>query len=125
IDVPSYPKYVSKDLYRSFGLKPHIFFDKETFGADKLVVNPARVGGDESGINAVSGEEEMRAILKDAPLSDKPKQDFQRLLPEQKDYFPGLSSDEKKARLARMSYAKYLTDIVGVSDEVVKIFQSM
>src|SRR6266581_5425928 len=53
IDVPSYPKYVNKDLYRSFGLKPHIFFDKETFGADKLVVNPARVGGDESGINAV------------------------------------------------------------------------
>src|ERR1700704_4192596 len=51
IDVPSYPKYVDKDLYRSLGLKPHIFFDKETFGADKLVINPARVGGDESGIN--------------------------------------------------------------------------
>jgi spermidine dehydrogenase len=125
IDVPSYPKYVNKDLYRSFGLKPHIFFDKETFGTDKLVVNPARVGGDESGINAVGGEAEMQAFLKDAPLSDKSRQDFHRLLREKKDYFPGLSSDEKKARLARMSYAKYLTDIVGVSDEVVKIFQSM
>src|SRR5258708_39755883 len=44
IDVPSYHKYVSKDLYRSLGLKPHVFFDKETFGADKLVVNAARAG---------------------------------------------------------------------------------
>jgi spermidine dehydrogenase len=125
IDVPSYHKYVSKDLYRSFGLKPHIFFDKETFGTDKLVVNPSRVGGDESGINTVGGEAEMRAFQKDAPLSDKAKQDFQRLLTEKKDYFPGLSSDEKKAHLARMSYAKYLSEVVGMSDEVVKIFQSM
>jgi len=125
IDVPSYPKYVSKDLYRSFGMKPHIFFDKETFGADKLVVNPARVGGDESGINAVGGEAEMRAFLKDAPLSDRAKQDFQRLYMEKKDYLPGLNSDEKKARLARMSYAKYLTENVGVGDEIVKLLQSM
>src|SRR2546422_9860702 len=29
IDVPSYPQYVSKDLYRSLGLAPNIFFDKE------------------------------------------------------------------------------------------------
>ena len=125
IDVPSYPKYVSKDLYRSLGLKPHIFFDKETFGADKLVVNPARIGGDESGVNFVGGEAELQAFLKDAPLSDRAKQDFQRVLAAPKDYFPGLTSDEKKARLARMSYAKYLTDVVGVSDEIVKLFQAM
>jgi hypothetical protein len=47
--VPSYPKYVDKNLYRSLGLKPRIFFDKETFGADKLVLNAVRGGGDESG----------------------------------------------------------------------------
>ena len=37
IDVPSYSKYVDKNLYRSLGLRPKIFFDKETFGVDKLV----------------------------------------------------------------------------------------
>src|SRR5208283_2837451 len=51
IDVPSYPKYVNKDLYRSLGLKPRIFFDKETFGADKLVRNAVHSGGDESGLS--------------------------------------------------------------------------
>jgi spermidine dehydrogenase len=124
IDVPSYHKYVSKDLYRSLSLKPRIFFDKETFGTDKLVANAVHTGGDESGINDVGGEAGLREFLKEAPLSAKAKEDFQRLLTEEKDYFPGLSSVEKKARLARMSYATYLTETAGVSDEIVKLFQA-
>ena len=125
IDVPSYPKYVDKNLYRSYGLKPHIFFDRETFGADKLVVNAIHAGQDESGVNDVGGEAELQAFLKDAPLSAKTKQDFERLLKAKKDYLPGLSSDEKKVRLARMSYAKYLTETASVSEEIVKLLQAM
>src|SRR5271163_4334341 len=83
IDVPSYPKYVSKDLYRSLAMKPRIFFDKETFGADKLVVNAVHSGGDESGISDEAGAAELRDFLKEAPLSEKAKEDFQRLLTEQ------------------------------------------
>jgi len=124
IDVPSFPKYVSKDLYRSLGLKPHIFFDKETFGADKLVANALHTGGDESGHNDAVDETELQAFLNQVPLSDKAKQDFKRLVEEKKDYFPGLSSDEKKARMARISYAKYLTEVAEVSDELVKLFQA-
>ncbi len=124
IDVPSYPKYVSKDLYRSLGLRPKIFFDKETFGSDKLTINPRSFGFDESGVNASTKETDLDVFLKDAPLSEKAKQDFQRLSAEKKDYFPGLSSDEKKARLARMSYAKYLSESVGMSDEIIKLFQA-
>ena len=125
IDVPSYPKYVSKGLYRSLGLKPRIFFDKETFGSDKLVANVLGAGGDESGLSDQSGEADLRDFLQAAPLSEKAKQDFQWLLTEKKDYFPGLSSDEKKARLARVSYAEYLTGTVGVSGEIVKMFQAL
>ncbi len=47
IDVPSYHKYVARDLYPSFGLTPKVFFDKETFGADALATNPIpHVGGE-------------------------------------------------------------------------------
>jgi spermidine dehydrogenase len=120
IDVPSYHQYVNKDLYRS----RHIFFDKETFGVDRLVVNAAHSGGDESGLSDEAGAAVLREFLREAPLSAKAKEDFQRLLTEEKDYFPGLNSDEKKGRLARMSYAKYLTDTMGVSDEIVKLFQA-
>jgi spermidine dehydrogenase len=127
IDVPSYSKYVNKGLYRSLGLKPRIFFDKETFGADKLVLNATRGVSDESGLGSTNdnGEADLAEFLKEAPLSPKAKEDFQRLVREKKDYFPKLTSDEKKARLARISYAKYLTDTVGVSEEIVKMFQAL
>ncbi len=119
------PKYVDKNLYRSYGLKPHIFFDREIFGADKLVVNAIHAGQDESGGNDIGGEAKLQAFLKDAPLAAKAKQDFERLLKAKKDYLPGLSSEEKKARMARMSYAKYLTETAGASDEIVKLLQAM
>jgi spermidine dehydrogenase len=125
IDVPSYPKHVDKNIYRSRGLKPQIFFDKETFGADKLVPNPKTSDFDESGINEPAGETAFATFMKEAPLSAKAKQDFQRLSTENKDYFPGQNSDEKKLRLARISYASYLTEIVGVSEEIVKMYQSL
>jgi spermidine dehydrogenase len=127
IDVPSYPKYVNKDLYRSFGLKPHLFCDKETFGEDKLVSNPLRAGGDETGDKDrdKSAGTALQAFLAEASVSAKAKEDLQRLLKDDKDYFPGLTSTEKKARLARVSYSRYLTETVGVSEEIVKILQPL
>jgi len=124
IEVPSYPRYVDKNLYRSHGMKPHIFFDKETFGTDKLVVNAMRAGGEEGAPDHESAEAALREFLTQAPLSTKARQDCQRLLTEEKDYFPNLNSNEKKARLARISYAKYLTETLGVSDEIVKLLQA-
>ena len=124
IDVPSYPKYVNRDLYRSFGLGPKIFFDKETFGADRLVTNPMpRVGGESEDDTARAHALEI--FLRDVPFSEAAKADYKRLVTEKTDYLPGLSSDEKKARLARMSYNSFLSELVKVSPEVVKLFQAM
>jgi spermidine dehydrogenase len=125
IDVPSYSKFVDKDLYRSLGLSPKIFFDKETFGADKLVVNPAPRGGNESEDPASQSSEAFKKFLADAPIADQAKRDLQSLMQEPKDYFPTLTSDEKKAKLARMSYAKFLRDIAGVHEDIVKMYQAV
>lgn len=125
IDVPSYHKYVDKNLYPSFGLHPKIFFDKETFGGDKLVINPRPRGGDDSADSAEGSPHLLKEFLAQAPIADKAKADLQRLYQEPKDYFPGLSSDEKKAKLARMSYASYLKDVCAMHEDIVKIFQAM
>jgi len=125
IDVSSYPKYVEKNLYRSQGMHPKIFFDKETFGSDKLVINPSPRGGSESD-DAVQGPPALlKQFLAEAPITDQAKRDLQRLYQEEKDYFPGVSSDEKKAKLARMSYASYLKDVAGVHDDIVKMYQAL
>ena len=124
IDVPSYHKYVDKKLYRSHGMRPHIFFDKEEFGTDRLVINPdARYGGESRGSGGSIWA--FKKFLKTAPISAEAKKDLRRLYTGKKDYMPGLSDEEKKARLARMSYAAYLTDVAKVSPELVKMFQAM
>jgi spermidine dehydrogenase len=124
IDVSSYPRYVNKNLYHSLGLRPGIFFDKETFGSDRLVPNPAPVGGGESGDGSANSAAIWEIFNEQSPLSEAAKQDLHRITFESADYFPGLNSGEKKARLARVSYARFLTDIARVSPELVKLYQA-
>jgi len=125
IDVASYPKYVDKKIYRSNGLRSKIFFDKETFGADKLVVNPNPRGGDEAEDASKFSTELMKQFLAEAPIADQAKIDLQRLYQDPKDYFPGLTSEEKKAKLARISYASFLKDVAGVHEDIIKMYQAI
>ena len=124
IDVPSYSKYFDGNLYRSFGLRPKVFFDKETFGVDRLVLSHLPRGGTDSEDPANASAESLKQFIADAPVADQAKHDLESLIREPKDYYPGLSSEEKKAKLARISYAKYLTEIAGVHPDIVKIYQA-
>ena len=124
IDVPSYSKYFDKNLYRSQGLRPKVFFDKETFGLDKLVVNFSSRGSGESEDSVPRVPEALKAFLRDAPIADKAKRDLQSLYEEPKNYFPGLSSEEKKAKLARISYANYLKEVAQIHEDIVKLYQA-
>jgi spermidine dehydrogenase len=123
IDVPSYSKFFDKDLYPSFQLSRHIFFDKETFGTEKSVIDPHPTIGGEGEDDEVRASA-LKTFLAGAPLSDGAKQDYVRLFKDKTDYYPGLTSIEKKARLARISYAEYLTKVVKVHPEIVKLFQA-
>ena len=105
------PKHAAdENFYAWHGLARGIFFDRETFGADKLVV--ARKGA------------AWREILAGAPLSDKARDDIVRIEEGTTDYFPGLSSAEKKARLSRMSYRDFLRDFVKADPAAVAVYQA-
>jgi hypothetical protein len=77
-------------FYAHLELKPGAFFDRETFGTDKLVV----------GIDKAT----LAHVLRQAPLSAKARDQLVELETGAVDYMPGLSSNEKKERLSRMSY---------------------
>jgi spermidine dehydrogenase len=124
IDVSSYPRYVSQDLYESMGLSRSIFFDKETFGADRLAPNPAPLGWGPTECCSPAAPDRWKEFLAQAPLSDAAKSDIKRLFALQPDYFSGLTSNEKKARLARISYEKFLREKVGVAEEVIRLYQA-
>jgi spermidine dehydrogenase len=125
IDVARFSNHIAKELYSSAGLQPSIFFDKETFGSNVLTVNPLPSGGSENegDKEPESKREAWNRFLAEAPLSAAAKHDLQTLR-QGVDYFPGLSSDEKKARLARISYAHYLSDIAHVDPQVIKLYQT-
>jgi spermidine dehydrogenase len=92
------------------GLERATFFDKETFGADRLVRNPAG--------------RPLLEFLKQTPLSEAVQKDIARIQLEKTDHMPGLSSSEKKARLARMSYADFLTKVVKADPGVLPFYQT-
>ena len=125
IDVPSFPQYMDRKLYRSFGLRSKIFFDKETFGVDRLVMNFSPRGGGESEDASPETPQLMKQFMAEAPIADQAKRDLKAFYEQPKDYYPGLTSDEKKAKLARISYASFLKDVASVHEDIVKLFQAM
>jgi spermidine dehydrogenase len=123
IDVSSYSRHVSKNLYRSLGLNSCTFFDKETFGVDKLTanVNPHWGGSEGSSPEAAAG---LKLFLSEAPIAEEAKRDLLHLCQEPRDYYPSLTSDQKKAKLARISYARFLKEVAGVHEDIVKVYQA-
>jgi len=105
----------NRQLYASLGLRGGHFFDKETWGADRLVVRPA--GG------AARGRRFPAEYVDQMPISARAKSDLQRLQdPQQPDYMPGLTSAEKKARLATMSLEHYLLEVAKVDKQCLWFF---
>src|SRR5262249_20666438 len=83
-----------KSFYGSIGLGRGIFFDRETFGSDKLVV----------GVGTVAWAE----LLADAPLTPRVRTDIARLYEAKIDYMPGLSREQTKDLLASMTSRAFL-----------------
>jgi len=123
IDVSSTVRVFDRKLYPSLGLSPSVFFDKETFGRDVLVVEPVPDWYSYPAPRRTA-DERWNIFFNAAPIAEVAKHDLRRLYEDKKDYLPGLSSDEKKARMARMSYAKFLTNVAGAHPDVVKYFQA-
>jgi spermidine dehydrogenase len=110
IDVSRRAQVLDANLYAGLGLRRAFFFDKETFGVDQLLSGYSRQLPDE--------------FLRAAPLAEAVKRDLRRLFTDQWDPMAGMSSADKKARLARMSYAHFLTDVWTLDPGVLPLFQT-
>jgi len=109
----------NRDLYRSLGLGSAYFFDKETWGVDKLVARKPSGGGRGWDEFAVTPE-----YVAGMPLSEQARKDLLRLYDKnQPDYMPGLSSAEKKLKLAKMSYKDFLLNAAKIDPQVYWFFQ--
>jgi spermidine dehydrogenase len=127
IDTPSHYSKVSRGLLTDLGVETErfykaydqklysklgtsVFFDRETFGEDRLV----------PGLHVLPWPE----FLAKTPLSEEVRRDIARVYTEKIDYLPDLSPEQKRAKLAKISYADFLTKICKVHPDALKFFQS-
>ncbi len=111
IDLKRFYAAFDQHRYEKLGLGMGTFFDRETFGVDRLLK-----GGK---------EDVSRAFLAKVPLPDAARKDLVRLYHTPKDYLRGISSDEKKARLAKLSYRDYLLDVVKLNPAAMPFLQTL
>ncbi len=102
-------------VYDRLGLSRGIFFDKETFGVDRLVVTGER--------SRDLSPDRLKAWLDEAPLTPAVRRDIVRIETGREDHLPGLTSDQKKERLSRLSYQDYLLKTVKADPGVLAFYR--
>ena len=107
-------------LYSSLGLQPAVFFDKQTFAEDRLVVGEP--GADWQG--GSTSRLTWKEFLARTPLSPQVQRDIERIQEGTVDYMPGLTSVEKKDRLSRISYKEFLLNVVKADAGVIPFYQT-
>ena len=112
IDRERFGEGAARDRGRPRGLGRAFFFDSATFGEDRLVTG--------------YGRQPWPEFVEQTPLSAAARRDLVRLNDDASGFetMPDLTSDEKKARLARISYRDYLITVLGLDPRVADFYQS-
>lgn len=118
IDPPALQKKYA-DNHVSGGLGFGYFFDKETFGTERLVTNAP------GGFYGRQGASSKWAdFLARTPLSTQAQQDIIRIQEAKVDYMQGVTQEQKKSRLSKMSYKDFLLNGVKAHPDVIPFYQS-
>ncbi|HEY1676309.1 MAG TPA: NAD(P)-binding protein [Candidatus Sulfotelmatobacter sp.] len=110
IETQQFYKAYDQQLYGSLKLGTGVFFDRETFGEDRLVAGMGRLPWPE--------------FLAKAPLSEAARRDIAKVYTEKVDYLAGMTREQKRAKLAKTSYSDFLTKIVRLNPQILPFFQS-
>jgi spermidine dehydrogenase len=124
IDAERYYKAASHASAHTerFKLAPAVFFDRETFGVDRLVNNAEDLVYF-SGPSLDRGPAWAEYLAR-TPLTEAAKQDIQRLVEDREDHMPGASVPERIKWLRSQSYADYLVKTLRIRHEAMAYLQN-
>lgn len=113
IHTEPFYEYFDQDYFRDRNLGQALYFSKDIYGADSVQPDVLR-GADRS---------EIAETVAGYPISEEARKSFVDLYTSEKDYFAGMSRDEKIAKLKRISYTDFLRKHVGAHEDVVLILR--
>lgn len=124
VNIKRFETAFDRQFYPGLGLSRGVFFDKESFGEDKLVTgDPTPMVADDIAPDQLHARS-ISDFINDFPLPEADRQALIALHVAPKDYLPGKSAEEKAEYLAATSYRDFLLKDVGLSEGAVKYFQS-
>ncbi len=121
VDIRRWDTAFDGKLYASLGLSEGVYFDRETFGVDRLIAGSPMVG-DPDWVGSDANPRHIEAVIGKFPMSEDAKARLLAFFKYSKDYLAGKSKAEKIAYLKKLSYRDYLRKDAGLGDEAVKYF---
>ena len=118
IDTQRFYDYYDQEYFSGRGLRNGIYFDRPTYGVDRVLVNPIPGFLGES----LSGDE-LKSVVRKVPISEQDQAEFLRLLTGGVDYLEGMSTEEKITLLRNTSYLEFLEKYAGMPESVTAILQ--
>src|SRR5205807_9606491 len=94
VPVERNAEYQNRDAFQKLNLAPSMFFNRENFGEDALVVGNGRIPWPD--------------FIAKVPLSDPARRDLVRLYGKNPDYLAGNTAAQKIAILSEISWQEFL-----------------
>ena len=117
VEISRFDSAFDRGFYSSLDLSRGVFFDRETFGRDTLVIADALLS------RGAERDPQLANFIASMPIADASKQQLLSLYDPARDSLAGKSAEEKAKILKTTSYRDYLVKICGCSDQVANCFQ--
>ena len=109
VDTSKFYEAFDQTLYSKLGLSRSIVFDTDNFGTNKVVPG--------------YGKRSWQEFAADAPFNERARADFIRIQTETTDYLPGLTREQRFAKLSKVSYEAWLRDTCKVDPQLLEFWR--
>lgn len=122
VDIDELGKCFNQSFYPKMKLSRGVFFDKETFGQDKIVSgDPFRTVADDIDPKELNGKK-IEDFFTEFPLPKSDKKSLIELYKNPINYLPGKNDKETEEYLSKISYKDFLLKNVNLSSLAVEYF---
>lgn len=123
VDITRFETAFDRELYPGLGLSRGVFFTREAFGEDKLVIgDPMRMVADDIAEDRMN-ERPAAEFIADFPVSAEAKAALLDLYLSTRDPLEGQTEAEKVALLSVISYRDDIKRYWGLDDDAANTFQ--